>query len=277
MLRIINQPCMGVKETFGRFREVLYPGWHFYLPLVSRIHVYDTLKHNTRYSLAVKTRDNVFCTLGVNTVHSVVDAKRRRYASYDPHTTLGARLEEVMRNSAAQFKLEDLFEAREKIQEEAMKGVVGMGLQFGIEVSSLAITDIDPDHRVKESMNKVNAALRERQAAAEKSEAKKLELVKEAEADAERKKLQGQGIADMRSAIIGGYRDRIHEMADSLGITPQQAIAMTLTTQYIEALADLAKSDNTKILFYSQDASHTVQDVTKQFGSLFEEKVISSH
>jgi regulator of protease activity HflC (stomatin/prohibitin superfamily) len=276
MLRVVAQPNIGIRETFGRFRSVVHPGLHFYVPFITRITEYDTRAINRSKSLQVKTRDNVFCVMGINLVTETTDVKKRHYTAKDPYETLNYKLEEVMRSAAAKYTLEELFEARETIQSVARCGITNMAINYGIDVCSVAITDIEPDSRVKKAMNEVNAATRERDAAAQRSEAKKLELIKEAEARAESKKLQGQGIADMRSAIIGGYKDRINDMAETLGITPHQAIAMTLTTQYLEGQLELAKSDNAKILFYSQDAAHTVQDVTRQFGTLFVDKVIAS-
>jgi len=276
MLRIVNHPRVAVKQTFGRFREVLAPGWHFYVPILTRLFEYDTRVVASHKVVTTKTRDNVFCDLKLSTFSRVVDAAQRHYSCKDPDDVISTKLEDNLRNMVASLKIDDLFMARNVIQTELRAEIMNVANLFGLEITGVAITDIEPDPKVKQAMNQVNAATREREAAEERALAKKVALVKEAEADAERKKLQGQGIANMRKAIIDGYKGSVSNMAQTLGISPKEAIAMTLTTQYVEALSDLAKSPNTKVLFYSQDASHTIQDVSKQFGWLMMDKVIEN-
>ena len=77
---------------------------------------------------------------------------------------------------------------------------------FGYGIVKALVTDIDPDHKVKEAMNEINAAQRLRVAAAEKGEADRILKVKAAEAEAQSKALQGKGIADQRKAIVDGLR-----------------------------------------------------------------------
>ena len=55
-------------------------------------------------------------------------------------------------------------------------------------------------------MNEINAAQREQVAASARGEAEKILKVKQAEAEAESKALQGQGIANQRKAIIEGLK-----------------------------------------------------------------------
>ncbi len=75
---------------------------------------------------------------------------------------------------------------------------------FGYGIVKALVTDIDPDHTVKEAMNAINAAQRMRVAASEKGEADRILKVKAAEAEAQSKALQGKGIADQRGRSSTG-------------------------------------------------------------------------
>jgi regulator of protease activity HflC (stomatin/prohibitin superfamily) len=78
---------------------------------------------------------------------------------------------------------------------------------FGYGILEALVTVIEPDGRVKESMNEINAAQRMRLAATEKGEADRILRVKAAEGEAQSKALQGRGIADQRQAVVAGLRE----------------------------------------------------------------------
>ncbi|AVK76773.1 SPFH like incomplete domain containing protein [Pandoravirus macleodensis] len=118
-------------------------------------------------------------------------------------------------------------------------------------------------------MNDINAAARQRMAALDRAEADKLRIVKEAEAEADRKRLQGEGIAAMRKAMLSGYEEGITGLARSLGLSAHEAMVATMVTQYIDAMEKLAASSNAKTILYSSDAAGSVTQLGSQFGALF--------
>jgi regulator of protease activity HflC (stomatin/prohibitin superfamily) len=111
------------------------------------------------------------------------------------------------------------------------------------------VTDIDPDARVKESMNEINAAQRMRVAATEKGEADRIIRVKAAEGDAQSKALQGRGIADQRQAIVAGLRDSVDEFRKSVpGTTAKDVMNLVLLTQYFDTLKEIGASSRTNAI-----------------------------
>lgn len=109
--------------------------------------------------------------------------------------------------------------------------------KYGYLITNVMVTDVEPDSRVKQSMNEINAAKRMQDAAQYQADAMKIKVVKEAEADAESKYLAGTGIARQRKAIVDGLRQSIvsfsGEVADT---TPREVIEMMLMTQYFDVL-----------------------------------------
>ena len=113
------------------------------------------------------------------------------------------------------------------------------------------ITDIDPDHKVKDAMNRINAAKRDREAAHEDGEAKKIMIVKQAEAEAESKRL-----VRGRYCAAKTFRDRSRVSRNLLKIsrslldtvTHEEIMQFVLMTQYFDTIKDIgANSKNSSI------------------------------
>ena len=117
--------------------------------------------------------------------------------------------------------------------------------EYGYSIVKVLISDIVPDQKVKAAMNDINAAQREREATVSRAETNKLLLVKQAEAEAESKRLQGEGIANQRKAIISGLKDSVEDFAKTVpGSTPQDVMQLVLMTQYFDTLKDIAANDH---------------------------------
>ena len=102
---------------------------------------------------------------------------------------------------------------------------------FGFEIVNVLVTDIVPDAKVKSTMNDINAAQREQVAANARGEAEKILVVKKAEAEAESKALQGQGIANQRKAIIEGLQGSIDQFKKAVGdATTSEVMQLVMVT-----------------------------------------------
>src|SRR5690606_31312843 len=117
---------------------------------------------------------------------------------------------------------------------------------FGFDIVNVLVTDIEPDYKVKEAMNEINAAERLRAVAAEKSETERMLKVESAQADAESKALQGKGIADQRKAIIEGLSLSVDEFQSRIsGSTAQEIMNLVLLTQYLDTLKEVGQNSQT--------------------------------
>src|SRR6266542_2060034 len=114
---------------------------------------------------------------------------------------------------------------------------------FGYGIVKALVTDIVPDDKVKQAMNDINAAQREQVAANARGEAEKILKVKQAEAEAASKALQGKGSADQRKAIIDGLRESVELFQKGVeGSTAKDVMAMVLMTQYFDTLREMGAS-----------------------------------
>jgi regulator of protease activity HflC (stomatin/prohibitin superfamily) len=156
---------------------------------------------------------------------------------------------DVVRAQVPKIKLDDVFEKKDDIADIVKAELEQVMEGFGYGILKALVTDIDPDAKVKLSMNEINAAQRMRVAATEKGEAERIIKVKAAEGDAQSKALQGRGIADQRQAIVAGLRDSVDEFQRSVpGTTAKDVMNLVLMTQYFDTLKEIGASSRTNTI-----------------------------
>mmetsp|Transcript_21164 Transcript_21164/g.63397 ORF Transcript_21164/g.63397 Transcript_21164/m.63397 type:complete len:111 (-) Transcript_21164:905-1237(-) len=75
-------------------------------------------------------------------------------------------------------------------------------------------------------------------------------MVKSAEAEAESKFLQGQGLARQRQAIVSGLRDSVKAFGEQLeDISSKEVMELLLITQYFDMLRDIGGTNRNSTLF----------------------------
>jgi len=135
---------------------------------------------------------------------------------------------------------------------------------FGYEIVNVLVTDIVPDAKVKSAMNDINAAQREQVAANARGEAEKILVVKKAEAEAQSKALQGQGIANQRRAIIEGLQGSIEQFQKAVaGTSTSDVMQLVMITQYFDTIKSIGEMDKTNTLFLSHSPG-AVRDISEQ-------------
>jgi len=135
---------------------------------------------------------------------------------------------------------------------------------YGYAIDQALVTDIQPDEKVKAAMNEINAAQREQVAASARGEAEKILKVKQAEAEAESKALQGQGIANQRKAIIEGLKDSVEAFSKAVeGSTPRDVMMLVLVTQYLDTMKEIGANDRSNTILMSHSPG-AVSDLFRQ-------------
>src|SRR5205823_4020920 len=183
------------------------------------------------------------------------------YKLSDADMQITAFVFDVVRARVPRIKLDDVFEKKDEIADAVKNELDHVMSEFGYGIVKALVTDIDPDHKVKEAMNEINAAQRLRVAAAEKGEAERILKVKSAEAEAQSKALQGRGIADQRKAIVDGLRASVEEFRHGVpGATAHDVMSLVLLTQYFDTLKEvgLASKTNTILIPHSPGSLNDV-------------------
>ncbi|TNF00325.1 MAG: SPFH domain-containing protein, partial [Bacteroidetes bacterium] len=203
-------------------------------------------------AIETKTKDNVFVNLQVSVQFKVgrEQVKDAYYSLDNPKNQIASYVFDDVRAEVPRLDLDDVFAKKEDIALAVQKNIHDSMTEYGYHIIKALITDIDPDHKVKESMNRINAAKREKEAAEEEGEANKIKIIKQAEAEAESKRLSGEGIARQRLEIVRGFKESVEDFKKSLeSVTHEEIMQFVLMTQYFDTIKDIgANSKNSSIL-----------------------------
>jgi regulator of protease activity HflC (stomatin/prohibitin superfamily) len=246
---VVQQQTSVIVQSFGKFARVAHPGLNMKVPIVETVAGRINLRvQQLDVRVETKTEDNVFVHVVVAVQYHVLAEKvyEAFYKLSDADTQITAYVFDVVRARVPRVKLDELFEKKDEIADAVKSELSHVMEEFGYAIVKALVTDIEPDHKVKEAMNEINAAQRMRVAAMEKGEAERILRVKAAEAEAQSKALQGQGIANQRKAIVEGLRESVDTFQKSVpGATAQDVMNLVLMTQYFDMLKELGATGRT--------------------------------
>ncbi|MCB5074599.1 SPFH domain-containing protein [Streptococcus mutans] len=251
-LYVVRQQTVAIIERFGKYQLTSASGIHLRLPFgIDKIAARIQLRLlQSEIIVETKTKDNVFVTLNVATQYrvneqNVTDAY---YKLMRPEAQIQSYIEDALRSSVPKLTLDELFEKKDEIALEVQHQVAEEMSTYGYIIVKTLITKVEPDAEVKQSMNEINAAQRKRVAAQELANADKIKIVTAAEAEAEKDRLHGVGIAQQRKAIVDGLAESIMELkGTNVSLTEEQIMSILLTNQYLDSLNTFAQHGNSSI------------------------------
>lgn len=247
---VVKQQTAVVVERFGRFQSIRNSGLQMKIPLVDRIAGRLSLKiQQLDVIVETKTLDDVFVKLKVSVQYVVIREKvyEAFYKLEYPHEQITSYVFDVVRAEVPKMKLDDVFVKKDDIAIAVKGELQDAMLDYGYDIIKTLVTDIDPDAQVKAAMNRINAAEREKIAAQFEGDAARIVIVEKAKAEAESKRLQGQGIADQRREIARGLEESV-EVLNKVGINSQEASALIVVTQHYDTLQAIGEETNTNLI-----------------------------
>ncbi len=248
----VKQQTAAIVERFGKFKRVAGAGLNFKIPLIDRVSGRLSLRvRQLDVRVETKTKDNVFVFVIVSVQYFVIPDKvvDAFYKLQNAEAQITSYVYDVVRARVPNVILDQVFETKDDIAQAVKVELEQIMDDFGYGIVKALVTDIDPDAKVKLSMNEINAAQRLRVAAVEQAEADKIRVVKAAEAEAESKALQGKGIADQRTAIVNGLRESVSEFKTNVeGTSAQEVMNLVLMTQYFDTLKEVGLSSNSNTI-----------------------------
>ena len=263
----VNTAQLAIITRFGKFLRVAEPGLNWKVPFLDSVAGTVSLRVNQiNLTMETKTKDNVFVTIPISVQNRVRPEKvfDAFYKLSDPVAQIKSYVEQVILGHVPGMTLDEVFASQASIALAVKLELDADMATFGYEIVNVLVTDIVPDQKVKSAMNDINAAQREQVAAAARGEAEKILVVKKAEAEAESKALQGQGIANQRRAIVEGLQSSIEQFQKAVeGTTSRDVMQLVLVTQYFDTLKSIGENDKTNTLFLSHSPS-AVKEVSDQ-------------
>lgn len=263
---IVTEQTAVVIERLGKFHRIATSGISLVIPFIDRKASVQNLRvQQLDVTVETKTKDNVFVNMQVSVQYKVLrDKVRDAYYSLDnARGQIASYVFDDVRAEVPKLDLDDVFSKKDDIAVAVRDNIAEVMDEYGYQIIKTLITDIDPDHKVKESMNRINAAKRDREAALQEAEGHKIKIIKEAEAEAEAKRLSGEGIAQQRLEIVRGFKESVADFQQSLQtVSHEEVMQFVLMTQYFDTIKDIgANSKNSSILIpHSPGAMRDYQD-----------------
>jgi regulator of protease activity HflC (stomatin/prohibitin superfamily) len=258
---------VAIVQRLGKFARVAGPGLNWKTPYIETVVRRLSMKvQQFDVQVETKTQDNVFVQIPVSIQYRIIpDAVEAAfYKLSDPVKQIESMVYNVVLGHVPKMKLDDTFLNQADIASDLRDNLDASMKEYGYSIVKVLISDIVPDQKVKAAMNDINAAQREREATVSRAETNKMLLVKQAEAEAESKRLQGEGIANQRKAIITGLKDSVEDFAKTVpGSTPQDVMQLVLMTQYFDTLKEVAANDHTNTILIPH-TPNTLTDIFSQ-------------
>jgi regulator of protease activity HflC (stomatin/prohibitin superfamily) len=175
---------------------------------------------------------------------------RAYYKLTDINQQLTPYVEDVVRSEVPRKSLDEAYESKEDLAVAVKTALQHEMKRYGYEIVNALVTDLQPDRRVQDAMNAIEAQRRMRMASQEKAEAEKILIVKAAEADAEAKELSGHGVARQRQAIVSGLKESVLQFNDSVvGTSPADVMQLMMVTQYLDMLKEVGTKQGASTIF----------------------------
>jgi regulator of protease activity HflC (stomatin/prohibitin superfamily) len=250
---IVPERTAWVIQRLGKYSRISSPGLKLKIPFIESIASKENLKiQQLDVNVETKTLDDVFVDLKISVQYRVLKDKvyEAFYELEDPHGQVAAYIFDEVRAEVPKLKLDDVFSKKEDIAIAVRDNISEQMEQYGYKIVKTLITDITPDEVVKVSMNRINAAMRDKEAAVQEAEAEKITIVKRAEAEADSKRLSGEGIAQQRLEIVRGFKESVEDFQKALqDVDPQEIMQFVLMTQYFDTLTAIgSNSTNSTIM-----------------------------
>lgn len=263
----VGQQDAVIIQRLGKFHKVATAGLNFKVPFVDQKAGRMTLRvRELDIPGQFKTQDNVFVDMMIRVQYSVLPERvdDAFYKLSSPEQQISAFVLNVVRTEVAKMDLREIFEHQDTIGNAVNTALSIRMSDFGFEIMNSLVNEIRPAPKVVESMNAVMASENAKTAARNDGEAHKVRMVLQAEADAESKRLQGEGIAKQREAIVSGLATSVESLKQAIpGADASDLMKLVLVNQYFDALRDISAGDKAKVLFMPTGPG-AVNDITDQ-------------
>lgn len=256
-LFVVKQQTAAIIERFGKFDSVRNAGLQFKIPLIDQVAGrVSTRVQQLDVIVETKTKDDVFVHLKISVQFQILHDKvfEAFYKLQNPHEQITAFVFDTVRAEVPKLILDDVFEKKDEIAHAIQRELKEAMLEYGYDIVKALVTDIDPDEKVKIAMNRINAAEREKLAAQHEGDAQRILIVERAKAEAESKRLQGQGIADQRREIARGLVESV-DIMNKVGISSSEASALIVVTQHYDTLHSVGTGTQSNLILLPNSPS----------------------
>ena len=261
-VRIVPQQSAWVVERWGKFQQILEPGLNVIVPFLDRVAYRHSLKEvplDVAEQVCI-TKDNTQLAVDGLIYFQVTDARLASYGTSDYVTAITQLAQTTLRSEVGKMELDQSLQSRDVINRQIVAVLDEAGRSWGVKVLRYEVKNLTPPEAILRAMQAQITAEREKRALIAKSEGEKQQEINLAEGEKQAAILKSEG--DKQSAINKAQGEatalRVVAEATAAAVTAvakalgeeggQQAANLKIAEEYITALGNLAKTNNTMII-----------------------------
>ena len=272
-IKVVRQNTVLVIELLGKYRRTMHAGLNFKIPLLERVaNTVSLRQQNFAIEGKYPSADKVIVDVTTNLIFEVSSSEggiqRYTYVLQDARQSIGAIIENSLRTYIAKETHEGILEKKEELAVHIQNDLEKQFQEWGMHIKSFQITNVNFPQAITDAMSEVVASQQLRKAAENKGEAIKIQAVKEAEGERERKRLQGEGIALEREAIAQGLKSSIESVRAATNQTPNEILSILTLTQYLDMLKSVGTTQNSKVVFMDSNVGKTSELMQQLMASI---------
>ncbi len=261
-VRVVPQQNAWVVERLGKFHAILEPGLNVIVPFFDQVQYRHSLKEvplDVSEQICI-TRDNTQLSVDGIIYFQVVDPRLASYGSSNYIAAITQLAQTALRSEIGKMELDKTFESRDEMNKQVVSVLDEAGRNWGVKVLRYEIKNITPPETILRAMQAQITAEREKRALIAKSEGQRQQEINIAEGEKQAAVLKSEG--DKTSAInkAQGQATAIRVVAEATSFAVeavaasmakeggQQAANLKIAEAYINAFAQLARTNNTMIV-----------------------------
>ncbi len=266
-VKTVEQGYELTVERFGRYTRSLRPGLNLIVPFIDRIGARMNMMEQVMDvpNQDVITRDNAMVSVDGVMFYQVLDAAK---ATYEVRNLELATLNLTMTNIRTvmgSMDLDELLSQRDRINAQLLQVVDEATNAWGVKVTRIEIRDITPPADLVEAMARQMKAERDKRAAILESEGVRQSEILRAEGEKQAAILEAEGRreaafrdAEARERQAEAEAKATTMVSRAIAEGDIQAINYFVAQRYIDALAQIASADNSKVVLMPLEAAGVI-------------------
>jgi regulator of protease activity HflC (stomatin/prohibitin superfamily) len=262
-VRMVPQGNKYVIQRLGKFHKSLGPGLNIIIPYIDIVAYKLTTKDIVLDipSQDVITRDNAVIITNAVAYINIISPEKAVYGIEDYRMAIQTLVQTSLRSIIGEMDLDDALSSRDQIKSKLKAAISDDISDWGINLKTVEIQDINPSDTMQRAMEEQAAAERQRRAAVTRAEGEKSAAILEAEGRLEASKRDAKAkvvLAEASQMSINRVTEAISEN--------ELPVVYLLGERYIEALKKLSDSQNSKMVILPSDLPASLRGLVSSIG-----------